>query len=94
MNRKKYFKRTKLKAKGFVKGLVKKMLETEKNMDSIAKRFEKQENNFKNLIDKVKSLEVMQREYKESTSKRLSHLEDQINMDKNDDIELQQVKNL
>ena len=94
MNQKKYFKRTKLKAKGFVKGLVKKMLETEKNMESIAKRFEKQENNFKNLIDKVKSLEVMQREYKESTSKRLSHLEDQINMDKNDDIELQQVKNL
>jgi len=74
------------------------MLETEKNMESfketIAKRFEKQENNFKNLIDKVKSLEVMQREYKESTSKRLSHLEDQINMDKNDDNELQQVKNL
>ena len=63
-------------------------------METIAKRFEKQENNFKNLIDKVKSLEVMQRENKESTSKRLSHLEDQINMDKNDDIELQQVKNL
>ena len=62
--------------------------------ESMSKRFEKQENNFKNLIDKVKSLEVMQREYKESTSKRLSHLEDQINMDKNDDIELQQVKNL
>ena len=92
------FKRTKFKTKGFVKSLVKKMLETEKNMESfketIAKRFEKQENNFKNLIDKVKSLEVMQRENKESTSKRLSHLEDQINMDKNDDIELQQVKNL
>ena len=70
------------------------MLEKEKYMESIAKRFEKQENNFKNLIDKVKSLEVMQRENKESTSKRLSHLEDQINMDKNDDIELQQVKNL
>ena len=90
MNQKKYFKRTKLKAKGFVKGLVKKMLETEKNMESIAKRFEKQENNFKNLTDKVKSLEVTQREY----TKRLSRLEDQINMDKNDDIELQQVKNL
>ena len=74
------------------------MLEIEKYIESfketIAKRFEKQENNFKNLIDKVKSLEVMQRENKESTSKRLSHLEDQINMDKNDDIELQQVKNL
>ena len=70
------------------------MLEKEKYMETIAKRFEKQENNFKNLIDKVKSLEVMQRENKESTSKRLSHLEDQINMDKNDDIELQQVKNL
>ena len=66
------------------------MLEIEKYIESfketIAKRFEKQENNFKNLIDKVKSLEVMQREYKESTSKRLSHLEDQINMDKNDDM--------
>ncbi len=48
------------------------MLETEKNMESIAKRFEKQENNFKNLTDKVKSLEVTQREYKEENFRNLN----------------------
>ena len=62
--------------------------------ESNSKTFEKQENNFKNLTDKFKSLEVMQRENKESTSKRFCRLEDQINMDENDVIELQQVKNL
>ena len=92
------------------------MLDIEKYMESFkesnSKRFEKQEENFKNLTDKVKNLEVTQREYKEENfrnlndkvkiyevtqkeyTKRLSRLEDQINMDENDDIELQQVKNL
>ena len=68
------------------------MLEMEKYMESfresISKRFEKHENYFKNLTDKVKNFEVTQREYKE----RLSRLEDRRNTDENDDIDLQQVK--
>ncbi len=70
------------------------MLDMEKYMESfresISKRFEKNEENFKNLADKVKSFEVTQREYK----KRFSRLEDRKNTDENEDIELQQVKNL
>jgi len=58
--------------------------------ESISKRFEKHENYFKNLTDKVKSFEITHREYK----KRLSRLENQRNMNENEDIELQQVKNL
>jgi hypothetical protein len=73
----------------FVKSLEKKMLDIERYIEtfqeSISKRFEKQENNFKNLTDKMKSFEVTQREYK----KRLSSLEDQRNADENEDIELQ-----
>ena len=70
------------------------MLDMEKYMESfresISKKFEKHEENFKNLVDKVKSFEVTQREYK----KRFSRLEDRKNTDENEDIELQQVKNL
>ena len=70
------------------------MLEMEKYMESfteaISKRFQKQEENLKNLTDKVKSLDVTQREYKD----RLRRLEDRRNADENDDIELQQVKSL
>ena len=65
------------------------MLDIEKHMEWISKRFEKQENNFKNLTDKVKSFEVTQREYK----KRLSRLENRRNQEENEDIELQQVNN-
>ena len=76
-----------------VKSLEKKMLESEKLMESfketIAKRFEKQEENFKNIVNKVKSFEVTQREYKN----RLSRLEDRRNTDENKDIELRHVKN-
>ena len=57
--------------------------------ESISKRFDKQEENFESLTNKVKSLEVTQREYK----KRLSSLEDQRKNDENEDIELQHVKN-
>jgi len=57
--------------------------------ESISKRLDKQEENFESLTNKVKSLEVTQREYK----KRLSSLEDQRNNDENEDIELQHVKN-
>ena len=75
----------------FRQSLEKKMLDMEKYMESfkesISKRFEKQEENFKNIVDKVKSFEVTQKQ-------RLSRLEDQRNTDENEDIELQQVKNL
>ncbi len=54
--------------------------------ESIFKRFEKQEENFKNLADKMNSFEEAQREYKE-------RLGDRRNADENEDNELQQVKN-
>jgi flagellar motility protein MotE (MotC chaperone) len=58
--------------------------------ESISNRFEKQEENFKNLTNKVKTFEKTQREYK----KRLSRFEDcRSNTDENEDIKLQQVKN-
>jgi hypothetical protein len=70
------------------------MLDIEKYMESFkesnSKRFEKQEEKFKNIVDKVKSFEVTQREFK----KRLSRLEDQRNMEENEDIEIQQVRKL
>jgi len=66
------------------------MIDMEKYLESfkesISKRFEIQEENFMN---KMKSFEVLQREYK----KRLSRLENRRNTDKNESIELQQVKN-
>ena len=70
------------------------MLDIEKYMESFkesnSKRFEKQEENFRILTDKVKSFDVSQREYK----KRLSRLENQKFTDENENIELQQVRNL
>ena len=69
------------------------MLDTERNMESfkesITKRFEKQEENLKNLTNTVKSFEVTQREYK----KRLSRLEDRKNTGEIEKIELHQVMN-
>jgi hypothetical protein len=69
------------------------MLDIESYMESfkesISKRFEKQEENFENLTDKVKSFEVTQREYKKLSSRS----ENRRNADENEDIELQQVKN-
>ena len=55
--------------------------------ESISKRFEKHENYFKNLTDKVKSFEITHKEYKN----RLSRLKNRGNTDENEDIELQQV---
>ncbi len=70
------------------------MLEVEKYMDlfkeSISKRFEKQEENFKKLVSKVKSIEVTQREYK----KRVRRLEDGSNADETEDIMPKHVKNI
>ena len=78
----------------FRQRLEKKILDMEKYMESfkesISKRFENQEENFKNIVDKMKSFEVSQREYK----KRLSRLEDRSNTDENENNKLQQVKNL
>jgi hypothetical protein len=75
----------------FRQSLEKKMLDMEKYMESfkesISKRFEKQEENFKNIVDKVKCFEVTQKQ-------RLNRLKDQRNTDENEYIELQQVKNL
>ena len=69
------------------------MLNIERYMESfkesISIRFEKHENNFKNLTDTVKSFEVTHREY----SKRLGRLEDLNNKGEKEDIELEQVKN-
>jgi hypothetical protein len=57
--------------------------------DSITKRFEKQDEEFKSLSDKIKSFEFTQIEYK----KRLSHLENKRDTNVNEDFELQHVKN-
>jgi hypothetical protein len=63
--------------------------------DSISERFEKQENKFKNLADKMASFEETQIENK----KRISRLEDRgrlesgRNPDENDSVELQRVMN-
>jgi len=76
----------------FRQSLEKKMLDMEKYMESfkesVSKRFEKHENYFKTLTDKMKSFEITHKEYK----KRLSRLKDRGNTDENEDIELQQVK--
>ena len=57
--------------------------------DTITIRLERHENNFKDLVNKVKSIEVTQNEYKQ----RLRRLEDGRNQSENEDIELQHVKN-
>ena len=58
--------------------------------ESISKRLERHENNFKDLVNKVKSIEVTQNEYKQ----RLRRLEDGRNQSENEDIELQHVKDI
>jgi len=75
----------------FRQRLEKKILDMEKYMESfkesISKRFENQEENFKNIVDKMKSFEVTQREYKKLSNR----LEDRGKTDGNEGIELQQV---
>ena len=58
--------------------------------ESITQRLERHEENFKDLVIKVKSFEVTQNEYK----KRLRRLEDGKNQSDNEDIELQKVKDI
>jgi hypothetical protein len=58
--------------------------------ESISKRLERHESNFKDLVNKVKSMEVTQNEYK----KRLRRLEDGKIQSDNEDIELQKVKDI
>ena len=78
----------------FRQRLEKKILDMEKYMESfkesISKRFENQEENFKNIVDKMKSFEVTQREYKKLSSR----LEDRGKTDGNEGIELKQVNYL
>jgi hypothetical protein len=68
------------------------MFDIEKYMESfkesITKRLEGNEENFNNLVNKVKSIEETQNQYK----KRLRRLEDCRNQSENEDIELQKVK--
>jgi hypothetical protein len=84
-------KRTQLKK--FVKSQNQKMIDTEKYMgsfkESITKRLDRHEDSLKNFSDKMKSFEITQREYK----RRLSRLEDGRDPDKNEDIDLKNVKN-
>ena len=58
--------------------------------ETITIRLERHENNFKDLVNKVKSIEVTQNEYKQ----RLRRLEDGRNQSENEDIELQHVKDI
>ena len=58
--------------------------------ESISVRFEKQEENFKKFTDKVENFEITHREY----SERLSRLEERRNEGENENVELQQVRNL
>jgi len=58
--------------------------------ETITIRLERHENNFKDLANKVKSIEVTQNEYKQ----RLRRLEDGRNQSENEDIELQHVKDI
>ena len=58
--------------------------------ESITQRLERHEDNFKDLVIKVKSFEVTQNEYK----KRLRRLEDGKNQSDNEDTELQKVKDI
>jgi len=58
--------------------------------ESITQRLERHEENFKDLVIKVKSFEVTQNEYK----KRLRRLEDGRNQSENEYIELQYVKDI
>ena len=58
--------------------------------ESISKRLDGHEDNFKNIADRMKSFELTQKEYK----KCLNRLENGRDPDKNDVIELQNVNNL
>ena len=78
----------------YIKRINQKMFDIEHYMESfkesITQRLERHENNFKDLVIKVKSFEVTQNEYK----KRLRRLEDSRNQSDNEDIELQKVKDI
>ncbi len=66
------------------------MLDVEKYMESfesISKNLEKHKDNFKNLVDRVKNIEITQKDY----NKRLQFLEDERNQGESVDIELKQV---
>jgi len=68
------------------------MFVTEKYMElfkeTVFKRLEKHENNFRDLVEKVKGIEVSQSEHK----RRLRGLEDGRTRGDSENVELQQVK--
>ena len=68
------------------------MFDIEKYMESfkesLSKRFERHEDNFKNLAGKMQSFEVTQSDHK----KRLVRLENKKNLGENEDIRFQHVK--
>ncbi len=68
------------------------MVDTEKDMElfkeTVFKRLERHENNFRNLVEKVKGIEVSQSEHK----RRLRGLEDGRTRGDSENVELQQVK--
>ncbi len=70
------------------------MFVTEKYMESfkesIFKRLERHENNFRNLVEKVKGIEVSQSEHK----RRLKGIEDDRTQDDSEDVELRKVREI
>ncbi len=56
--------------------------------ESLFKRLERHENNFRNLVEKVKGIEVSQGEHK----RRLKGIEDDRTQGDSENVELQQVK--
>jgi hypothetical protein len=70
------------------------MFVTEKYMksfkESVFKRLERHENNFRNLVEKVKGIEVSQSEHK----RRLKGIEDDRTQDDSEDVELRKVREI
>ena len=64
--------------------------------ESISKRFDKHEDNFKILFDRVKSIEATQNEYKKRSrdlTQKAVKTEEERNHDEKKNIELQNVSN-
>ena len=58
--------------------------------ESVFKRLERHENNFRNLVEKVKGIEVSQSEHK----RRLKGIEDDRTQDDSEDVELRKVREI
>jgi hypothetical protein len=70
------------------------MIDTEKDMElfkeTVFKRLERHENNFRNLVEKVKGIEVSQSEHK----RRLRGLEDVRTQGDSENVELRKVREI